>query len=79
MMLKTTKCEALVEFTRFVEGYGMVVGAPESSLDEAKKPAVPDKAIAAFADEGLIKKPKGFDADAASDEAPPAPAADAAP
>ena len=63
MTLKTIACVALTEFTRFVDGYGQVVGAPESSLPDAKKPEVPVKAIATFVAEGLIKEPKGFDAE----------------
>lgn len=71
MAHKTVKCEALVEFTRFVEGHGMIVGAPDSTLPEAKKPEVPVHMVAAFAAEGLVKAPKGFEAKAevAADEA----------
>ena len=63
MALKTIACVALKEFTRFIDGYGMVVGAPESSLPAAKKPEVPVKVIPTFVAEGLIKKPNGFDSD----------------
>lgn len=70
MTQKTIACVALVEFTRFVEGFGQIVGAPESSLPEAKKPEVPVKAVAGFVAEGLIKAPKGFDAEAEVEEAP---------
>lgn len=76
MALKTIACVALKEFTRFVDGFGQVVGAPESSLPEAKKPEVPVKVIPTLVAEGLIKEPKGFDADteqtevAADDQAP---------
>lgn len=70
MGMKTIACVAEKEFTRFVDGYGMVVGAPDSSLPEAKKPEVPVKAIAGFVAEGLIKEPKGFKADEVEDEAP---------
>lgn len=70
MAVKTIVCVALKEFTRFIEGHGMVVGAPESTLDEAKKPEVPVKAVAGLVAEGLIKAPKGFNADEVDDEAP---------
>jgi hypothetical protein len=70
MQLKTIACVAEKEFTRFVDGYGMVVGAPESILPAAKKPEVPVKVIPTFVAEGLIKAPKGFDADTEETEVP---------
>jgi hypothetical protein len=70
MQLKTIACVAEKEFTRFVDGYGMVVGAPESSLPKAKKPEVPVNVIPTFVAEGLIKEPKGFDADTEETEVP---------
>lgn len=75
MASETIKCVATAEFTRFVEGFGIVVGAPESTLPEAKNPLVPVKAIAGFVAEGLIKAPKGFDAEVAAE----APAGEQAP
>lgn len=58
--MKTIACIALCEFTMFVEGHGMVVGAPDSSLDEAKKPEVPEHVVGQFVDSGLVKAPKGW-------------------
>lgn len=79
--MKTITCTALVEFTRFVEGYGQVVGAPESSLKEAQRPEVPASAVAQFVKDGLVKAPKSWtDAQAAEAEAPAAdPTTDQAP
>lgn len=75
--MKTIACVAAREFTAFVEGYGLVVGAPESSLEEARKPKVPEHAVARFVEEGLVKAPKGFAKAEAADA--PAPADDQAP
>lgn len=80
--MKTIACLALREFTQFVEGHGMVVGAPDSSLDEAKKPQVPEHVIGQFVEAGLVKAPKGWakaEPTAAEDAgaAPAAPAEDA--
>jgi hypothetical protein len=58
--MKTIPCTALVEFTVFVEGFGQVVGAPESSLDEARKPAIPEHALDRFIEGGMVKAPKGW-------------------
>ena len=49
----------------------MVIGAPDSSLDEAKKPEVPEHVVDQFVADGLIKAPKGR----AKAEAEPAPTA----
>lgn len=79
--MKTIPCTALVEFTVFVEGFGQVVGAPESSLDEARKPAIPEHALDRFIEGGLVKAPKGWAKAKVADAAPAddaAPAADAA-
>lgn len=77
--MKTIPCTALVEFTVFVEGFGQVVGAPESSLDEARKPAIPEHALDRFIEGGLVKAPKGWaKAEEAAPADDPAPAADAA-
>ena len=70
--MKTIACLALCEFTQFVEGHGMVVGAPDSSLDEAKRPEVPEHVVDQFVADGLIKAPKGR----AKAEAEPASTAD---
>lgn len=79
--MKTITCLALREFTQFVEGFGMVVGAPESSLDEAKKPQVPEHVVGQFVEAGLVKAPKGWAkaAPADADDAGAAAAADDAP
>ena len=58
--MKTIACLALREFTQFAEGHGMVVGAPDSSLDEAKKPEVPEHVVSQFVETGLVKAPKGW-------------------
>lgn len=77
--MKTITCLALREFTQFVEGHGMVVGAPESSLDEAKEPQVPEHVVGQFVETGLVKAPKGWAKakPAAADDAGAAPAAPA--
>ena len=76
--MATTSCTALIEFTRFVEGYGQVVGSPDSSLAEAKKPEVPDHVVAEFVRDGLVAAPKGWAKAQESDAADPAPADSAA-
>lgn len=77
-MAELIKCKAKTEFTVFVEGHGMVVGAPESTLPEAKNPMVPAGAVQRLIDEGKVHAPKGWksaDEEAPAEEAP----ADAAP
>lgn len=59
-MADLIKCKAKAEFTVFVEGHGMVVGAPESSLPEAKNPLVPAGAVQRLIDEEKIFAPKGW-------------------
>lgn len=75
--MKTIACLALREFTVFVEGYGQIVGAPESSLPEAQKPAVPEHAVGRLVADGLVKAPKGWKA--AEPEPEPEPAQEPAP
>lgn len=72
--MELVKCLALCEFTQSVPGYGMVVGAPESSLDEAREPMVPVSVVAALAADGLIQAPEGFGDEAVEAAADPAPA-----
>ncbi len=72
--MKAITCTALVEFTRFVEGFGQVVGAPESSLKEARRPEVPANAVAQFVKDGLVRPPKSWvDPDAEEEAVAPAP------
>lgn len=79
--MKTIPCTALVEFTVFVEGFGQVVGAPDSSLAAARKPEVPESALDRFIEGGLVKPPKVWTKAKEDEAAPaddPAPAADTA-
>lgn len=66
-MAEAVKTEAIVEFTRYVDGYGMVVGSPDSTDEAAKYPMVPLHVLETFQRDGLIAG------------SPPAPQADAAP
>lgn len=87
-MAETIACAALVAFTRFVSGHGIVHGDPDNK--DAKKPNVPVEKIVEWHDEGLIKAPKAFlsevkaeaeqvaDADLAARQAAADAAADAA-
>lgn len=59
-MAELITCTALVAFTRYVSGHGMVHGDPDSTLKAAKKPQVPPHAVQSLVDEGLIKAPKSF-------------------
>ena len=80
-MAKTVTCTALAEFTRFVEGYGQVVGSPDSSLAEAKKPEVPEHVVSEFVRDGLVRAPTAWikaQEAAAAEEAEAAAAAEAA-
>lgn len=73
-MTDLVKCKALIEFVAFVPGYGMVVGAPDSTEDDARNPMVPASAVDTFVEAGRIEvgsKAKGGKPD-------PAPAADPA-
>lgn len=74
-MTKVVTCLARVAFTRFVDGYGMVHGDPESSLDEARNPDIPEQAVAALVSEKVIEAPDGWDAEPEKDEEKPAKAA----
>lgn len=65
-MSELISCLALVVFTRFVSGHGMVHGDPDNK--KARKVALPKHVVANFADEGLIVAPKIDD----DDDAPPA-------
>lgn len=56
--MSAINCTAIMAFTRFVSGYGMVHGDPDNK--DAKKPAIPEHAIARLVEDGLIKAPKGF-------------------
>lgn len=86
-MAKTIACKALKSFAHFVEGHGIVIGDPESSLPEAKKPEVPVSAIETLIANKSIAAPKGWgeaedDGDPAQAAAPapdPAPSTDKAP
>ncbi len=62
-MAELIKCIALAEFVRFVEGHGMVVGAPDSALPEAQEPMVPAHAIQGLVNDGLVAA-EGYEADA---------------
>jgi len=73
--MKTIACIAMCEFTVFVEGYGQVVGAPDSSLDEAKKPKVPEHVVDRFVEDGLVKAPNGWAKSSPKAEPEPAAAA----
>ena len=67
-MAETVTCKALVAFTQFVSGYGMVHGDPDSSDKAATHPAIPVEEVARFVKSELVKAPKGFieEADAAA-------------
>ena len=54
------KCKAKRAFTRFVSGFGMVHGDPESSLVEATHPAIPATEVGDLVEGGLIEAPKGW-------------------
>lgn len=69
-MAKLITCLALATFSRFVDGHGIVHGDPDSSLDEARNPQVPEAAVATLVGEGLIAAPEGFGEAAAEDEKP---------
>lgn len=57
-MTKLITCAALVCFTRYVSGFGMIHGDPDNK--EAKKVDIPDHKVAEWHEEGLIKAPKAF-------------------
>lgn len=59
-MAETVKCKALVAFTHFVSGYGMVHGDPDSSDKAANSPEVPVDEVAGFVAREQVKAPKGF-------------------
>ena len=68
--MSAINCTALMAFTRFVSGYGMVHGDPDNK--DAKKPLIPEHAIARFVEDGLIKAPKGFQTEAPVEPVEPA-------
>lgn len=57
-MVDLIKCVALLTFTRFVSGHGMVHGSPENEF--AKVVSVPAHAVDAFLADELIERPKGY-------------------
>lgn len=59
-MAEVIKCKALMEFSRYVTGHGVVHGDPDSSDKAAKNPGIPAHKIAEFAEDGLIQAPKGY-------------------
>lgn len=59
-MVETVKCKALVAFTHFVSGYGMVHGDPDSTDKAATNPEVPVDEVAGFVTREQVKTPKGF-------------------
>lgn len=63
-MAKLITCLALATFSRFVDGHGIVHGDPESTLDAARNPQVPEAAVATLVGEGLIEAPEGIGDDA---------------
>lgn len=56
-MASTVKCVALVAFTHFVAGYGMVHGDPDSSKEAARSPEIPEDAVEYLVDSGKIEAP----------------------
>lgn len=59
-MVETVKCKALVAFTQFVSGYGMIHGDPDSTDKAANNPEVPVDEVAGLVARELVKAPKGF-------------------
>lgn len=55
--MNTIKCLALVAFTHFVAGFGMVHGDPDSDDDKAKNPNVPEDAVEYLVESGKIEAP----------------------
>jgi len=55
-MASTIKCVALVAFTQFVSGYGMIHGNPDAK--DAKFPLVPEDSVERFVEAGYIEAPE---------------------
>lgn len=68
MTIKTIKCAALMAFTQFVPGYGMVHGDPDN--EGASEPEVPVTYIEQLEREGRIEPPAGWAGEAGDAEAP---------
>jgi len=59
-MSELITCIALMPFSRFVSGHGIIHGDPDNS--KAKKVNVPEHSVQSFIDEGFVKPPKGYEA-----------------
>lgn len=70
-MSELITCIALMPFSRFVSGHGIIHGDPENK--KAKKVAVPEHAVQRFIDEGFVQPPKDYEAPKAKIVIPGAP------
>ncbi len=76
-MSELIECTALVAFSRFVSGHGIVHGDPENK--KAVKVSIPAHAVQNFVDDGFVKAPKGFEAPKSEIVVPGAPVGEDAP
>lgn len=73
-MSELITCTALMAFSRFVSGHGIIHGDPDNK--GAKKVRVPEHAVDLFIEEGFIEKPKGYKSKKEAEPLPGAPVAD---